>query len=212
MTQEEGLGLREEEEGGGGGGKGRGWQQLTCTTCGTPQSGGPFSASLNSTAASMLVQHADPCMYHNMSLWELALSSLSHHSAVLKARLLYSLTFVYTCVQCTCGVCVCCVCQFSVLGFSIFCLDLSAWYAIHVFFPCIVGFLVMFHLQKSIFEGIAQEALSECVKSLCSASGTMASKKVCCKLSTCSIAVSPLSVCAVGFLCNMYSHHCVQAL
>ena len=109
-------------------------------------------------------------------------------------------------------VCVCFVCQFSVLGFFIFSLDLSAWYAIHVFFPCIVEFLVMFHLQKSIFEGIAQEALSECVKSLCSASGTMASKKVCCKLSTCSIAVSPLSVCAVGFLCNMYSHHCVQAL
>ena len=115
MTQEEGLGLREGEEGGGGGGKGRGWQQLTCTTCGTPQSGGPFSASLNSTAASMLVQHADPCMYRNMSLWELALSSLSHHSAVLKARHLYSLTFVYTCVQCTCGVCVCVLCL------SIFC-------------------------------------------------------------------------------------------
>ena len=124
VTQEEGLGLREGEEGGGGGGKGRGWQQLTCTTCGTPQSGGPFSASLNSTAASMLVQHADPCMYRNMSLWELALSSLSHHSAVLKARHLYSLTFVYTCVQCTCGVCVCCVCQFSVLGFFLVCLDL----------------------------------------------------------------------------------------
>ncbi|CAI8054354.1 Conserved oligomeric Golgi complex subunit 3 [Geodia barretti] len=32
-------------------------------------------------------------------------------------------------------------------------------------------------IDKSIFEGIAQEALSECVKSLCSASGTMASKK-----------------------------------
>ena len=37
-------------------------------------------------------------------------------------------------------------------------------------------------LQKSIFEGIAQEALSECVKSLCSASTAIESKKVC---STC---------------------------
>ena len=37
---------------------------------------------------------------------------------------------------------------------------------------------VVFHLQKSIFEGIAQEALSECVKSLVSASGAIASKKV----------------------------------
>ena len=69
MTQEEGRGLREGEGGGGGGGgKGREWQQLTCTTCGTPQSGGLCSASLNSTAALMLVT------YHNMSLWELALS------------------------------------------------------------------------------------------------------------------------------------------
>ena len=41
----------------------------------------------------------------------------------------------------------------------------------------LLSFLV--HLQKSIFEGIAQEALSECVKSLCSASGTIASNKVC---------------------------------
>ena len=134
VTQEEGLGLREEEEGGGGGGgRGRGWQQLTCTTCGTPQSGGPFSASLNSTAASMLVQHADPCMYHNMSLWELALSSLSHHSAVLKARHLYSLTFVYTCVQCRCGVCVFCL--------SIFCtwvLYLLSWSISLVCYTCVL--------------------------------------------------------------------------
>ena len=33
-------------------------------------------------------------------------------------------------------------------------------------------------LQKSIFEGIAQEALSECVKSLCSASAAIKNTKV----------------------------------
>ena len=33
-------------------------------------------------------------------------------------------------------------------------------------------------LQKSVFEGIAQEALSECVKSLCSASTAIEGKKV----------------------------------
>ena len=50
------------------------------------------------------------------------------------------------------------------------------YFCLHLCHDCICP---LSFLQKSIFEGIAQEALSECVKSLCSASTAIRSIKVC---------------------------------